>query len=429
MTFKLDPHACQQIRTLLSSNASTIVEMAQEIGADPKTFFEGEDWSNLDLRPCDLNGISFAGAVMDGVTVYPDQERAIRVTKPKSMSKVVLIERQGVRTPVNKDAPKQLPKSPEETAAEVIKHIDLGNLPNTFAAMRDIQREWYERGHDKEIRFYLEVSIILAHETCTYARNADEHGTALDDLGTALATLGERENSTERLKQAVDTFQDALIYSTRNRVPLKWAATQNNLGNALQALGERKSSTGRLKQAVDAFRNALLEWTRDRVPLKWAGAQNNLGNALSILGHINKDTVLLEQAVSAFQNALLEYTRDRVPLDWAMTQNNLGDTLRFLSESSSDTTKLEQAIDAFRSALLEWTRDRVPLDWALSTGNLALALSAIGERQGDVATLDAAIASCGEVVALFDEAAPAYAEKARSNLEAIRATRARVAAG
>ena len=42
-------------------------------------------------------------------------------------------------------------------------------------------------------------------------------------------------------------------------MPLDWAMTQNNLGNALAILGERESGTERLEQAVTAYRAALEE--------------------------------------------------------------------------------------------------------------------------------------------------------------------------
>ena len=48
-------------------------------------------------------------------------------------------------------------------------------------------------------------------------------------------------------------------------MPLDWATTQNNLGVALATLGERESGTARLEEAVAAFRAALEEWTRDRI--------------------------------------------------------------------------------------------------------------------------------------------------------------------
>ena len=62
-----------------------------------------------------------------------------------------------------------------------------------------------------------------------------------------------------------------------------WAATQNNLGNALATLGERERGTERLEQAVAAYTEALKEMTREQVPLNWATTQNNLGRAIQIL--------------------------------------------------------------------------------------------------------------------------------------------------
>jgi hypothetical protein len=57
----------------------------------------------------------------------------------------------------------------------------------------------------------------------------------------SLLRLGERESGTVRLEEAVAAYRAVLEERTRERVPLDWAATQNNLGNALQALGEREA--------------------------------------------------------------------------------------------------------------------------------------------------------------------------------------------
>ena len=46
-----------------------------------------------------------------------------------------------------------------------------------------------------------------------------------------------------------------------------WAATQMNLGAALQRLGERENSTEHLVQAVAAYQARLQEYTRERAPL------------------------------------------------------------------------------------------------------------------------------------------------------------------
>jgi hypothetical protein len=82
----------------------------------------------------------------------------------------------------------------------------------------------------------------------------------------------------------VAAYRAALEERTRARVPLDWAMTQNNLGLALASLGERESGTARLQEAVAAYRAALEERTRARVPLDWAMTQNNLGLALASLG-------------------------------------------------------------------------------------------------------------------------------------------------
>ncbi|MEI4878548.1 hypothetical protein, partial [Klebsiella pneumoniae] len=81
-----------------------------------------------------------------------------------------------------------------------------------------------------------------------------------NNLGNAFAELGRRESGTARLELAVEAYQAALLESTRDRVPLQWAATQNNLGTALATLGERESDTVRLEHAVEAYHAALLEW-------------------------------------------------------------------------------------------------------------------------------------------------------------------------
>ncbi|HEY1363700.1 MAG TPA: tetratricopeptide repeat protein, partial [Xanthobacteraceae bacterium] len=202
-----------------------------------------------------------------------------------------------------------------------------------------------------------------------------------NNLGNALMTLGERESGTARLEEAVAACRAALEERTRDRVPLDWAMTQTNLGNALQRLGERESGTARLEEAVAAYRAALEERTRERAPLDWAGTQNNLGNALRTLGERESGTARLEEAAAACRAALQEFTRERVPLDWAGTQNNLGNTLARLGQRESGTARLEEAVAAYHAALEERTRERVPLDWATTQNNLGNALRALGERE------------------------------------------------
>ncbi len=209
----------------------------------------------------------------------------------------------------------------------------------------------------------------------------------------ALQEFGDRAGRNDALLASLDLYALALCEAPRDRVPLDWAATQNNLGNALWTLGKREGGTARLEEAVAAYHAALQERTRERVPLDWAATQNNLGNALGTLGERESGTARLEEAVAAFGAALQERTRERVPLDWAMTQNNLGTALGTLGARESGTARLEEAVAAFGAALQERTRERVPLDWATTQNNLGNALGTLGEREDGTARLEEAVAA------------------------------------
>ncbi|MCX7302621.1 MAG: tetratricopeptide repeat protein, partial [Rhodobacterales bacterium] len=271
------------------------------------------------------------------------------------LRRVAELARDGRYDAASADIDAALAQEQAESAARTIRLLDAGieqdtlrrNAPAVadrllrkaqvenragFDDLRAVFMEWYERGRDKGLNFDLAVSIALADLTHSHATTPDQRGNALNDLGTALQSLGERESGTARLEQAVAAYRAALEQWTRDRVPLDWAGTQMNLGTALQSLGERESGTARLEQAVAAHRAALEERTRDRVPLDWAGTQMNLGNALQTLGQRESGTARLEQAVAAYRAALEEWTRDRVPLDWAMTQMNLGNALQTLGQ-------------------------------------------------------------------------------------------------
>ena len=262
-----------------------------------------------------------------------------------------------------------------------------------FEAVRVRQGQFDVDGRDKAVNFSLSVAIAIARRELALARDPDQRGAALSDLGVALKELGGRESGTTRLEEAVAVEDTALKELTRERVPLDWAAAQVNLGNALATLGERQSGTENLERGVAAFRAALEELTRELDPLGWATAENNLGLALSWLGQRENGTSKLEEAVVAYRSALTERTRERAPLDWAATQNNLGVALWVIGKGKGGTTQLAQAVQAHRSALGEITRERVPLGWAQTQNNLGLALEALGELESGTAQLELAVRS------------------------------------
>jgi tetratricopeptide (TPR) repeat protein len=201
-----------------------------------------------------------------------------------------------------------LRRDPVAVARRIEAIAALDPTDENAAWSRKFRERWdafFADGQEKGINISLQVAIEMARRMVESARNDDQRGTALNLLGNALFSLGERQGGTERLEEAVIVFREALQKNTRERAPLEWAMAQMNLGNALTRLGERDSGTARLEEAVAAFREALKENTRARTPLEWARIQMNLGNALTRLGERDSGTTArLEEAAAAFREAL-----------------------------------------------------------------------------------------------------------------------------
>ena len=165
----------------------------------------------------------------------------------------------------------------------------------------------YEYGRDRGSNVHLTALIAVRRKLLDAASSSDERGIANGNLGTALQTLGGRESGTARLEEAVVAYRAALEESSRDRVPLAWATTQNNLGNALQSLGERESGTARLEEAVAAHRAALEEYTRDHVPLSQAYSDHGLANGLAALAIREKSAPRMEEALTCMRAAVEIY--------------------------------------------------------------------------------------------------------------------------
>ncbi len=213
------------------------------------------------------------------------------------------------------------------------------------------------------------------------AFSSDTRGALFFNYALVRSTIGLQAGNNDDLAKAIAAFREALKEFTRERVPLKWAMTQNNLGGALYGLGERESGTAKLEEAVAVCREALKEFTRERVPLQWAGTQTNFGNALCALGNRESGTVKLEEAVAVYREALKEWTREHAPLQWAVTQNNLGNALCALGERESGMAKLEEAVAVYREALKELTRQAAPHWHDMAELNLSRCLALLEQRR------------------------------------------------
>ena len=182
----------------------------------------------------------------------------------------------------------------------------------------------WKQGNDvAHLKHAVEALAAALQAGAADGEDTPNRGAKQHELGDWLATLGQLENSTERLEQAVAAYRAALEEHTREKVPLAWAQTQCNLGSTLLALGRREAGTRRMREARQVLRAALEEGTRDRAPFMWAMVQSLLGRVLLELGRREHNAELVEQAVEAFGEALRERNREEVALDWEQIDADL----------------------------------------------------------------------------------------------------------
>jgi tetratricopeptide (TPR) repeat protein len=233
------------------------------------------------------------------------------------------------------------------------------------------------------------------------ASSSNDMGRLLWRQAEALHRQGDERGDNDALRGSIEIFRSVLETLTRERVPLKWAATQHNLGIALQILGQREGSTAWLEEAVSAFRKALQETPREQAPSNWAMTQICLGNTFTAIGELNDDTMKLKEAVVTFRAALEEMPRERVPIEWAMTQSNLGNALVALGEREGGTAGLEEAVKAYSDAsdaLQKIARERIQFEWATIQNNLGYALTDLGCQEPGTATLKRAVVVCHDAL-------------------------------
>ena len=128
---------------------------------------------------------------------------------------------------------------------------------------------------------YKEAAMHFANAAAVLPQGSAEEDKRIGYLereALALYQQGDEFGDNGALLSAVERYKRLVALTPRERVPLEWAVTQNNLGTALATLGERESGTAKLEEAVAAYREALKEMTRERVPLDWAMTAEQSGH-------------------------------------------------------------------------------------------------------------------------------------------------------
>lgn len=210
---------------------------------------------------------------------------------------------------------------------------------------------------------------IEAYEAALKFRTRDEHPedraetqTSLGRAWMALAELEEGDVRESHLEKAVINFKAALEVRALESYPFERAETQTLLGQALVLESQPRVEEGDirwsdregLKMAIEAYEEALSVRTRKAHPQEYAETKNLLGRALVILSAPARgpeDAANLKRAIRAFEEALSVRTLETAPAEYADTQNNLGIAYRNLSKLEDRGENLERSILAYEEAL------------------------------------------------------------------------------
>lgn len=216
-----------------------------------------------------------------------------------------------------------------------------------------------------EKRTYLWIAIEAYEEAINHLNRVPiQYAAAQNNLGNAYCILADVEDKTENCKRAIEAFQEALKVRTLDKFPIDYSATQNNMGNAYRRLAEVSKKTDskaeNCKRAIKAHLEALKVRTRDRFPMDYAMTQNNLGVAYQTLARVESQAENCKMAIKACQDALEVYTIDRFPMDYAMTQNSLGNAYKTLAEVEDQGENCKRAIKAYQDALKIYTNEAFP---------------------------------------------------------------------
>ena len=210
---------------------------------------------------------------------------------------------------------------------------------------------------------------IEAYQAALLFRTRDDHPddyaetrNSLGGAWMALARLEEGEERKAHLEKAMIDFKAALEVRAPASHPEDRAETQTLLGRALVLESEPEVSGGEirwsdregLKTAIEAYEEALTVRTRKDHPRKFAETKNLLGRALIILAGPARgpeDAANLRRAIRAFEEALEVLTMEACPLEYAEVQSNLGIAYRNLSKLEDRGDNLERSIWAYEEAL------------------------------------------------------------------------------
>ncbi len=208
----------------------------------------------------------------------------------------------------------------KKACAAAIKHyetadnmIDATDEPLAWAL---VQTHWgavmeAEAKIKKDPAFMEQAVARYLKVTEGLARDAHGHDWALAHVRCAMARYKLAsmvpEKTATYLKEAAQSFDEALTVYDKTLMPLKWAEAMNHYGVVQMALGGHGAGNAMLQQSITTFRKALEVRKRDIWPGLWAQTANNLGAACVALAKRTKEEHLVNEAAECFEGAIEVY--------------------------------------------------------------------------------------------------------------------------
>jgi tetratricopeptide (TPR) repeat protein len=125
-------------------------------------------------------------------------------------------------------------------------------------------------------------------------------------------------------EKAIEHYEQALAIRTRQKNPLRHAATLENLGTAYREL-KSGNRIPNICKAIRCFHQAMRAVPAAAGAKKRADLRNNLGNAYASLAAEDHERVRnATRALRHFGRALAVRTKNEWPYDYAVTQFNAG---------------------------------------------------------------------------------------------------------
>jgi tetratricopeptide (TPR) repeat protein len=167
--------------------------------------------------------------------------------------------------------------------------------------------------------------------------------------GNAWCELPE-EDYPNKWQEAITHYELALQVRTREKNPLRHAATLQNLGTAYRQLKTGVKIANLLKSA-NCYRRALWIYDVSAFPMQHAALYNNLGNAYLCMAITDKKTRrrCARRALRHLDRALRIRTRADHPDDYAVTQYNRGQAFLLLANDDPQASFVA-AVACFQEA-------------------------------------------------------------------------------